>query len=194
MVTTHLQIILNSYKSTETECRHHTPLHNCGCPSLIPLFIIYSILLPLTKINCRVADGCRFMRQEIETHDWYLSQYQTYSNTATFLWYVKLQVAHASGMPGTFPPAFDLKPLVSDPGIHHATCVTHVPWCMSGSLTRGGGENVPRQSRRMRNPQFYVSGKRPMSVPQIDNQTSASNLCDLRFSFLIIIGHWLGFS
>ena len=22
-------------------------------------------------------------------------------------------------------------------------CVTHVPWCMSGSLTRGGGENVP---------------------------------------------------
>ena len=35
------------------------------------------------------------------------------------------------------------KPLVSDPGIHHGTCVTHVPWCMSGSLTRGGGENVP---------------------------------------------------
>ena len=35
------------------------------------------------------------------------------------------------------------KPLVSDPGMHHVTCVTHVPWCMSGSLTRGGGENVP---------------------------------------------------
>ena len=34
------------------------------------------------------------------------------------------------------------KPLVSDPGMHHGTCVTHVPWCMSGSLTRGGGENV----------------------------------------------------
>ena len=27
------------------------------------------------------------------------------------------------------------KPLVSDPGMHHGTCVTHVPWCMSGSLT-----------------------------------------------------------
>ena len=38
---------------------------------------------------------------------------------------------------------FKRKPLVSDPGMHHATCVTHVPWCMSGSLTRGGGENVP---------------------------------------------------
>ena len=29
------------------------------------------------------------------------------------------------------------KPLVS------GTCVTHVPWCMSGFLIRGGGENVP---------------------------------------------------
>ena len=35
------------------------------------------------------------------------------------------------------------KSIVNDPGMHHGTCVTHVPWCMSGSLTRGGGENVP---------------------------------------------------
>ena len=35
------------------------------------------------------------------------------------------------------------KPLVSDSGMHQDTCVTHVPWCMSGSLIRGGGENVP---------------------------------------------------
>ena len=35
------------------------------------------------------------------------------------------------------------KPLVSDPVMHHGTCVTHVPWCMSGSQTRGDGENVP---------------------------------------------------
>ena len=35
------------------------------------------------------------------------------------------------------------KQLVSNPGMHHGTCVTHVPWCMSGSLTRGGGEVVP---------------------------------------------------
>ena len=34
------------------------------------------------------------------------------------------------------------KLLVSDPGMHHGTCVTHVPWCTSVSLTRGGGENV----------------------------------------------------
>ena len=35
------------------------------------------------------------------------------------------------------------KPIVSNPGMHHGTCGTHVPWCMSGSLTRGGGQNAP---------------------------------------------------
>ena len=38
---------------------------------------------------------------------------------------------------------FQMKPLVSDPGMHPGTCVTHVPWCTSGSLTCGDGENVP---------------------------------------------------
>ena len=38
---------------------------------------------------------------------------------------------------------FQGNPLISDPGMHHGTCVTHVPWCMSGSLTCGNGENVP---------------------------------------------------
>ena len=37
---------------------------------------------------------------------------------------------------------FQRKPLVSNPGMHHGTCVMHVPWCMSGSLTRGDGEKV----------------------------------------------------
>ena len=40
--------------------------------------------------------------------------------------FVKLLVAHAPGMPWTFPPP----PRVSDPDMHHGTCVTHVPWCM----------------------------------------------------------------
>ena len=77
--------------------------------------------------------------------------------------YVKLRAAHAPGMPGTFSPP----PRVSDPDMHHGTCVTHVPWCMPGSLTscflwsRWRGKRS-RHSRRMHNPQFYVSGKRPI--------------------------------
>ena len=58
--------------------------------------------------------------------------------------YVKLGVAHAPGMSGTFCPP----PWFSDPDMHHDTCVTHVPWCMPRSLLAvsfdvGGGENVP---------------------------------------------------
>ena len=59
--------------------------------------------------------------------------------------YVILRVVHAPGMPGTVSRhRLQRKPLVSsDPGMHHGTCVTHVPWCMSGSLTRGDGEKFP---------------------------------------------------
>ena len=77
--------------------------------------------------------------------------------------YVKLRVAHVPGMPGTLSPSLR----VNDPDIHQGTCVTHVPWCMPGSLTSGflwsrwRGKRS-RHSRRMRNPQFYVSGKRAM--------------------------------
>ena len=53
-------------------------------------------------------------------------------------------VSHAPGMPGTFSPhRHQGKPLVSDPGMHNGRCVTHMPWCMSWSLTRGGGGHVP---------------------------------------------------
>ena len=61
-----------------------------------------------------------------------------------------------------FPAPNSEKTLNSDPGMHHGTCVTHVPLCMSGSLTRGGGENS-RYSLRMRNSQLCVSGKRPIN-------------------------------
>ena len=68
-------------------------------------------------------------------------------------------------MLGTFSPP----PLVSDPDMHHGTCVTHVPWCMPGWLTSGflwsrWRGKLSRQSRRMRNPQFCVSGKRPIGL------------------------------
>ena len=52
--------------------------------------------------------------------------------------YIKLWVVHAPRMPGTFSP-----PPTSKETMHHGMCVAHVPWCMSGSLTRGGGGNVP---------------------------------------------------
>ena len=52
--------------------------------------------------------------------------------------YLKLWLAHAPGMPVCMPGSL-----------------------ISGSVEVGGGENVPG-FRRKRNPQFYVSDKRPM--------------------------------
>ena len=56
---------------------------------------------------------------------------------------------------------------ISNLDMYHGTCVTHVPWCMPGSLTSGflGSQwrgKRSRHSRRICNPHFYVSGKRPM--------------------------------
>ena len=62
------------------------------------------------------------------------------------------------------------RPLIRRPAdMHHRTCVMHVSWCMPGSLTssflwswwRG---KCSWHSRRMRNPQFYVYGKRPIAI------------------------------
>ena len=53
------------------------------------------------------------------------------------------------------------KPLASDPGMHHGTCVTHVPWCMSGSLNHGGVENVPAISGACKTRIFTYLAKGP---------------------------------
>ena len=70
---------------------------------------------------------------------------------------------------------FSQSPRVSDPDMHHGTCVTHVPWCMPGSLTssflwsRWRGKRS-RNSRRMRKQQLYVSGKKPILWIEINYQ------------------------
>ena len=71
------------------------------------------------------------------------------SNTEIPVWasYQIRKIARCTcaGNTGTIFPAIDFKrkPLFNDPGMHHGTCVTHVPWCISGSLIHGGGDNGP---------------------------------------------------
>ena len=72
------------------------------------------------------------------------------------------------------------KPLVSDLGMHHGTCVTHVPWCMFGSRTHGDWGKRSRHSRRMRNPQFYLSGKRPNGTWQRVSELDSHYLMAIR--------------
>ena len=62
----------------------------------------------------------------------------------------KLRVAHAPRMPGTFPTPSR----VSDPDMRHGTCVTHVPWCMPGSLT---GSSWPQNWNIVKSGVFFFS-------------------------------------
>ena len=67
-------------------------------------------------------------------------------------------------MPETFSPP----PWVSNPDMHRSMYVTHMPWCIPGSLINGfpwsrwRGKRS-RHSRCMCSPQFYVFVKKPMA-------------------------------
>ena len=89
---------------------------------------------------------------------------------------LKLRVVHAPEMPGAFPSPTR----VSDPDMHHGICITHVPWCMPGLLTSGllwsrWQGNRFWHSRRMRNPQCFVSGKRTMGYTTFWNSLRCRN-------------------
>ena len=78
-------------------------------------------------------------------------------------------------------------------GLAILTCVTHVPWCMSGSLTSGfhGGrwEKRSRNSRHMRKPQFHVSGKKPMDDSDTSNIFACTRNSWLLHSFIYLSWH-----
>ena len=78
--------------------------------------------------------------------------------------YVKVWVAHAPGRPGTF----SLSPRVNDHDMHHrsmrdARTLLHLGSLTSGFLWSRWRGKRSRHSRRMCNPQFYVSGTRPVA-------------------------------
>ena len=129
-------------------------------PNLIQTMIVKGVLRVFTVVIAlqllRLRRSCaRDVCNSWWPNSWLNNSKQVLSNTGAhglLTTHVKLWVANAPGMPGTFPPRHRL---VSDPGMHHGTFITHVPWCMSGSLTLDGGENVPgitgaRASRNFR--------------------------------------------
>ena len=98
----------------------------------------------------------------------YLAGPMLFSEHTSHLSYASCQIrkiagcAYAGNAGNVFPP-----PWISNPDMHHNMRVTHVPWCMPGSLHNGflwrqWWEKRSRHPRRMRNPRFYVSGKRFM--------------------------------
>ena len=95
----------------------------------------------ITSTRNSIVEIRRFFDRVTSTLDFFEDIFYTYGPLAR---YVLFRLAHAPGMSGTCPPPLR----VSDPDMHQGTCVTHVPWCMPGSLTIGffavgGRENVP---------------------------------------------------
>ena len=78
--------------------------------------------------------------------------------------YVQLRVTHAPGMPGAVSPPPASEEIASELPRHvsrhvrHARAVMHV-----GIVNARWWGKHSRHSRRMRNPQFYISGKKPMN-------------------------------
>ena len=100
--------------------------------------------------------------------------------------YVKLRVTYAPGMPGTFSQPLTSKDTASYRSRHasrhvrDAHSVIHV-----GIIKPQRRGKLPRHSGRMRNPQFHVSGKRPMEPirPALFNSVFI-----LSYKLLFVIG------
>ena len=58
-----------------------------------------------------------------------------------------------------------MKPLVSDPGMHHGTCVTHVSWCISWSLNPRWRGNIPGIPGACATRNFTYLARGPCSSP-----------------------------
>ena len=85
--------------------------------------------------------------------------------------YVKLQVAHAPGMPGTFSPAADFK---GNRWLAIPTCITARAWRTCRDACRDRlpavtGKTFPAFPAHA-HPQICVSGKRPMTAPHCIRQ------------------------
>ena len=84
-------------------------------------------------------------------HPWDTANKQGISSHEYLTRYAQLRVAQLRECRERFPSS-----RVSNPDMHHGTCVTHMPWCMLGSLTSGlfwsrwRGKHS-RRSRRMHN-------------------------------------------
>ena len=107
----------------------------------------------------------------------------------------KLRVAHAPGMPRTFPSPPTSKETASYRFRHASRHVRHTLAMMHvGIATPRWRGKHSRRYRRICNPQFYVSGKRPIAgkINLLASALSLHNFCKLKraqdklhFNFLL---------
>ena len=79
--------------------------------------------------------------------------------------YAKWRVAHAPWMTGTFPPPPTSKETASKRSRHASRNVRHPRAVMHAGIANPRWRR--KRSRRMRNPQYCVSGKRPIVMTDV---------------------------
>ena len=101
--------------------------------------VFYQFLNRKWQRNIESALRLEFVNTYVEV-DFVPKQGQLYMHNGPLTRYVELRDAECRER---FPRhQLQRKPLLCNPAMHHDTCVTQVPWYMSGSLTHGGGEIV----------------------------------------------------
>ena len=115
-------------------CIYYLYLHPFvgACVSIAYVCVLNVIGLPLYHVICFII----LCTQHIciwfwGIHGWWLwASYQIR----------KITCCACTWNAGSICPAIDFK---GNRWLAIPACATHLPWCMSGSLTRGSGENVP---------------------------------------------------
>ena len=92
----------------------------------------------------------------------------------------KIAGCACTGNAGNVFPRHRLQRKPSDPDMQHGTCVTHVPCCMSGSQTPGGGENVPGIPGACATRNFPYLTRGPLHGVSAEAREGYSNQCPTR--------------
>ena len=103
--------ILNRWVSNYAECSPRVSTRPCGV--LWDMYVSRAPEEPTTPLHCITESQPGGSRPVSAVWD---------MANGSLTRYVNLRIVHAPGMPGTFSPP----PRVSDPGMHHGTCVAAI--------------------------------------------------------------------
>ena len=155
-----ISVRYNSYE----DCERHTTSHNLYILFIIFVFC-YCLYRSILLLSCMVVHWhWRNLRNNpLITPASMRVAMENRGNNGPLTRYVKLQVAHAPGMPGTFSPAADFK---GNRKLAIPTCITARAWrtCRDACRDRAlavTGKTFPAFPAHA-HLQFCVSGKRPI--------------------------------
>ena len=96
----------------------------------------------MSAVSWRYKNTIMWAKPELESPAYFIAQGRV-SSVLRVRPYLLRRHGHNTNHGWVVVKFYFKPPGISDTVMHHGTCVTHVPWCMTVSLISGGGENVP---------------------------------------------------